>query len=72
MELFLNNPEFESKITYINGNPMSPESHNACDLINAKTCILLSNKNSKDPEGMDHKNILIGLSVKKYLRDYFI
>ena len=51
---------------------MCPESHLKCDLINAKTCILLSNKNSKDPTGMDHKNILIGLSVKKYIKDYFI
>lgn len=72
MEIFLNNPEFESKLTYINGNPMSAFSHMACDLINAKTCILLSNKNSKDPVGMDHKNILIGLAVKKYMREYFM
>lgn len=72
MELFLNKPDFEQKLTYINGNPMMPESHIACDTIFAKTCILLSNKNSKDPVGMDHKNILIGLAVKKYIRDYFI
>lgn len=56
----------------MNGNPMNPESFTHCDLINAKTCILLSNKNSKDPVGMDHKNILFGLAIKKYIRDYFI
>lgn len=70
MELFLNNPEFEQRITYINGNPMMSESYVACDLISARTCILLSNKNSKDPVGMDHKNILFGLAVKKYIRDF--
>lgn len=37
------------------------------DVKNAKTCILLTNKNSKDANGMDHKNILIGLAMKKYV-----
>ena len=39
------------------------------DVRNAKTCILLTNKNSKDANGMDHKNILIGLAMKKYVLD---
>jgi hypothetical protein len=36
-------------------------------LMNAKTCILLTNKNSKDAIGMDHKNILIGLAMKRFV-----
>ena len=36
---------------------------------NSKSCILLTNKNSKDAIGMDHKNILIGLALKKYALD---
>jgi hypothetical protein len=54
---------------YINDNPMTTGAHLKCDLLHSKTCILLSNKNSKDPVGMDHKNILISLAVKKFMRE---
>ena len=37
------------------------------DTEKAKVCILLTNKNSTDPQGIDHKNILIGLALKKYV-----
>ena len=35
----------------------------------AKTCILLTNKNSRDATIVDHKNILTGLAMKKYIKD---
>lgn len=34
---------------------------------NCTSCILLTNKNAKNPIGVDHKNILIGLALKKYV-----
>mmetsp|Transcript_34847 Transcript_34847/g.53497 ORF Transcript_34847/g.53497 Transcript_34847/m.53497 type:complete len:117 (+) Transcript_34847:1302-1652(+) len=48
---------------------MVSKSLERADVSNAKTCILLTNKNSKDAVGMDHKNILIGLAMKKYVFD---
>lgn len=69
MEMFFIDPAYESNITYINGNPMSSQSHIRTDLRNAKTCILLTNKNTNDAIAMDHKNILIGLAMKKYVMD---
>jgi hypothetical protein len=62
----LHDPKYETNIKYINGNPMYNNNLERADIINAKTCILLTNKNSKDAIGMDHKNILIGLAMKKY------
>lgn len=67
MEMFFSEPDYEKKVTYINGNPMVNTSHKRTDLRNAETCILLTNKNSKDAIGVDHNNILIGLAMKKYV-----
>jgi len=53
----------------MNGNPMQDKNLERADVKNAKSCILLTNKNSKDAIGMDHKNILIGLALKKYALD---
>jgi len=69
MEMFMSEPEYEKKVTFINGNPMIESSYERTDLKNAKTCILLTNKNSTDAVGMDHKNILIGLAMKKNVSD---
>ena len=69
MEMFLHDPTYETSIRYINGNPMLNKNLERADVRNAKTCILLTNKNSKDAIGMDHKNILIGLAMKKYVYD---
>ena len=35
----------------------------------SKTCIILTNKNAVDPVTIDHKNILQGLAMKKYVQD---
>ena len=69
MEMFLHEAAYETSIKYINGNPMLHKDLERSDVKNAKTCILLTNKNSKDANGMDHKNILIGLAMKKYVLD---
>jgi hypothetical protein len=67
--MFLNEPDFESCIHYISGNPMIRKSLERADVKNAKTCILLTNKHAKDAVSIDHKNILIGLSMKKFVFD---
>ena len=67
MGVFLNDPVYETCIQYINGNPIRRHSQQRADVKASKMCILLTNKNSKDAIGMDHKNILIGLALKKYV-----
>lgn len=67
MEMFLHDPNYETCIKFISGNPMISKSFERCDVKSSKTCILLTNKNSKNAIGMDHKNILIGLAMKKYI-----
>ena len=52
---------------YINGNPFQSYNFDRCKVAQAKTCILLTNKNSKDAIEVDHRNILIGLAMKKYV-----
>ena len=33
----------------------------------AESCIILTNKNAVDPVTIDHRNILQGLAMKKYV-----
>ena len=67
--MFLHDPSYELFVHYLNGNPIISKDLKRADCEKAKTCILLSNKNAQDPVAMDHKNILIGLALKKYVYD---
>jgi uncharacterized protein (DUF2132 family) len=49
--MFLNDPNLESSIKFLNGNPMSDISLDRAGVKEAKTCILLTNKNTKDAVG---------------------
>lgn len=69
MEMFLHDPNYEFFINYLNGNPITQKDLKRGDTEKAKTCIMLTNKNAFDPVGVDHKNILIGLAIKKYVYD---
>jgi len=69
MEMFFHDPNYEFFIHYLNGNPILSKDLKRADTEKAKTCILLTNKNAEDAIGMDHKNILIGLALKKYAYD---
>jgi len=66
---FLHTPTYEFSISYLNGNPMLSKDLKRAHTEKAKTCILLTNKNARDAFGADHKNILIGLKMKKYVED---
>ena len=67
---FLHDPKYSARITWLTGNPMKPLDLLRSELGRAKAVILMANKDSTDPETMDHKNILIGLAMKKYVQDY--
>ena len=67
--MFLNDPKKEGKVIFLNGNPMSDINLDRAGVKEARTCILLTNKNSKDAVSQDHQNILIGLAMKKYVFD---
>ena len=54
-------------MTFLNGDPLSKSGLKKCDAHKARDCILLTNKNSRDPQSSDHKNILIALALKKYV-----
>lgn len=69
MEMYMHDPAVEFYIHYLNGNPIKAKDLRRADTEKAKTCILLTNQNTQDPIGMDHKNILIGLAMKKYYYD---
>ena len=67
--MFLHDPNYEFFINYLNGNPITHKDLKRADTEKAKACILLTNKNAVDAVGVDHKNILIGLAIKKYVYD---
>jgi hypothetical protein len=67
MEIFLRDPNYEFSVHYLNGNPIDNVDLNRAVTEKAKVCILMTNMKSKDPIGMDHKNILTGLALKKYV-----
>jgi hypothetical protein len=69
MEVFLNDPQYELFISYLSGNPISNKDLIRADTEKAKASILLTNKNASDPLGIDHKNILTGLAIKKFMAD---
>jgi len=64
--MFLHEPMYEQCVHYLTGNPMEHKDLTRADTNLAKRCILLTNKNSKDAYAIDHKNILTGLSMKKF------
>lgn len=67
MEIFLRDPNYEFSVHYLNGNPIDSVDLDRAVTEKAKVCILMTNMKSRDPIGMDHKNILTGLALKKYV-----
>lgn len=54
---------------YLKGNVMNSKDLERCAIHAAEAVIILTNKNSGDPVSMDHKNILQGLAMKKYVQE---
>ena len=70
MESFFHNPKYEMFLTYLQGNPMLDRDLQRAVATKAKTCVLLNNKYASDSHSADHKNILTGLSIKKYVHHH--
>jgi hypothetical protein len=65
--MFLHKPEFEKFVKYLQGNPMAEKDLKRSSMAQAKACVILTNKNIADSNTVDHKNILTGLAIKKYV-----
>jgi len=64
--LFLHTGKNESNLKYLQGDPNKPKNLQRADLINAKVSVIMTDKFSNQPHAIDHKNILLALSIKKY------
>jgi hypothetical protein len=67
---FLKQPKLEVNVTYLQGNPKRDKDLQRASCKTAKACVLLTNKNTRDPVAQDHKNILTGLAIKQYAYYY--
>jgi len=54
---------------YLAGDPLVSDSLDRAKAHLAEACILLTNKNSTNSSEEDYRNILIALSIKKYVYD---
>ena len=66
MLLLLHTGKNESNLKYLQGNPNSSKDLERTDIINAKVSVIMTDKFSTQPHSVDHKNILLALSIKKY------
>ena len=68
MNAVLKSSNFESRVSFIEGNPIYPRDLRRCLAEKAKCCIILSNQFCANPNLEDQRNILNALAVKKYVR----
>lgn len=66
IELYLNQKDNSKFIIYLQGDPMNSSDLLRTDLLNAKSCIIFTNKNSKDPSSGDHQSLLLAIFIKKF------
>lgn len=67
MELFLHTPTFQQQLKYLQGNPLDEKTLKRASAVKAQATVVLTQKNVVDPISSDHRNILTGISVKKYV-----
>jgi hypothetical protein len=65
-ELFLNQKINSKFIIYLQGDPMNNDDLLRADILNAKSCIIFTNKNSSDKYRGDHQSLLLAFFVKKF------
>ncbi len=68
MKMVLKSPNFDSKVTYIEGKCIYQKDLKRCQAEKAKCCVILSNQFCKNPVLEDQKTILNALAIKKYVR----
>ena len=66
IELYLNQKDNSKFIIYLQGDPMNSNDLLRTDILNAKSCIIFTNKNSKDPSSGDHQSLLLAIFIKKF------
>ena len=66
MEYFLNQKDNNKFITYLQGDAMDSTDLLRADILNAKSCIIFTNKNSLDPYSGDHQSLLLATFIKKF------
>ena len=69
MEIFLNNPQYEGFLYYLAGNAISSKDLDRAWLAEWDAWVLMTDKHTRDAFASDHKNILTGLAMKKYVQD---
>lgn len=66
MRVFLHAGKYEVNLRYLEGNPMLEKDLDRTDITKAKAVVIMADKFTSDPHSTDHKNILMGLAIKKY------
>ena len=66
IELFLNRKNNSKFIIYLQGDPMNNEDLLRADILNAKSCIIFTNKNSYDQFNGDQNGLLLAIFIKKF------
>lgn len=66
MELFLRNPKYEMYMLYLQGNPLLERDLNRAVAEKANSCVVMTCKQHKNADEIDHRNILTGIAIKKY------
>ena len=65
-EYFLNQKDNSKFIIYLQGDPMNNNDLLRADILNAKSCVIFTNKNSMDPSSGDHQSLLLAIFIKKF------
>ena len=65
-ESFLNQKINSKFIIYLQGDPMNNDDLLRADILNAKSCIIFTNKDSSDKYKGDHQSLLLAFFVKKF------
>ena len=66
IELFLNRKNNSKFIIYLQGDPMNNEDLLRADILNAKSCIIFTNKNPLDQFNGDQNGLLLAIFIKKF------
>jgi hypothetical protein len=65
MEMFIQ--RYGVFLTYVAGNPLNSRDLGRGDTHKADSCVIMTNKNSKQAAEEDHLNILTALAIKRYV-----
>lgn len=60
MELFLRNPRYEMYLTYLKGNALEKKDLDRAAASKAASCVVMTCKQNKNADEIDHRNILTG------------